>query len=82
MKNRRTVAIGALIGTAFALIFAPQKGKNVRRKVYRKNNSHINVKPLGEGYAQLFHEFIRVIKMKYMKVRGKNPFTVTALKKR
>lgn len=82
MKTRKTIALGALIGTAFALLFAPQKGENVRRKLHNKtNNHHINIQPLSKGYAQLFHEFIRVLKTKYMTIRGKNPFTVTALKK-
>ncbi|MBD3156530.1 hypothetical protein GF369_01755 [Candidatus Peregrinibacteria bacterium] len=82
MKTRKTVALGALIGTAFALMFAPQKGENVRRKLHNETHNHrIDIQPLGRGYAQLFHEFIRVMKTKYITIRGKNPFTVTALKK-
>lgn len=83
MKTRKTLALGAIIGTAFALMFAPQKGKNIRRQLSKKNkNQCMNIEPLGNGFTQLFHEFVRVMKMKYMTVRGKNPFIVTALKKR
>ena len=82
MKIKEVVAIGAVIGTTFALMFAPQKGRNVRmqmRKAASRGND--NLKPLLHGYKNLFSEFFRVIKSQVYVHVGKNPFTVTSLRK-
>ncbi len=82
MKIRKVMALGALIGTTFALMFAPQKGRNIRmqmKKASMKGND--NLEPLKKGYKNLFSEFARVAKKQLSVVTGKNPFTVTSLRK-
>jgi len=77
MKTGR-IAIGAFIGTLFALMFAPQKGKNIRLQMKKKNDG---VEPLTRGYRSLLSEFARVVTKQVHSSVSKNPFTVTSLRK-
>ncbi|MBA4337148.1 hypothetical protein C0416_05270 [bacterium] len=82
MKTRKVVALGALIGTTFALFFAPQKGEHVRMQMKKASmRGGDNLEPLKKGYKDLFSEFFRVIWSQLPFVSEKNPFTVTSLKK-
>ncbi|MCD6109738.1 YtxH domain-containing protein [bacterium] len=77
MKTEK-LAIGALIGAVFVLLFAPQKGRNVRMQIKRSNDG---LEPLARGYKNLFSEFFRVVTMRIPHTIMRNPFTVTSLKK-
>lgn len=82
MKIRKVVALGALIGTTFALMFAPQKGENIRMQMKKATmRGGDNLEPLKRGYKNLFSEFFRVVKMQLPIAANKNPFTVTSLRK-
>jgi len=82
MKTRKVVALGALIGTTFALFFAPQKGSHIRTQMKEASlRGRDNLEPLKRGYKSLFSEFFRVVWAQLPISAGKNPFTVTSLKK-
>lgn len=82
MKTRKVVALGALIGTAFALLFAPQKGQHIRSQMKEAaEKGGNNMEPLKKGYKDLFGEVLRVVKMQLHMPSNKNPFTVNSLRK-
>lgn len=82
MKIRKTIAFGALIGTTFALLFAPQKGQHIRSRMRQASEKgEDNLIPLKKGYKDFFAEVFRVAKMQLPVAGNKNPFTITSLKK-
>ncbi len=82
MKTRKVIALGAVIGTTFALFFAPQKGRQIRMQMKQASlRGEDNLEPLKKGYKNLFSEFFRVVWAQMPFVSEKNPFKITALKK-
>ena len=79
MSHNKSLLTGIALGTLFALMFAPQKGKHIRENIQKAQNLGTNgLEPLAKGIADLFSEFFRVVH-KYIpnEPSERNPFTIT-----
>ena len=54
---------GVAVGATLGILFAPEKGKSIRKKISRKGDDYI------EGLEEKFNEFIENITGKYQSVK-------------
>lgn len=80
---RNNLFTGLLLGTLFALMFAPQKGKILRESMGKAHNKGENaLEPLKRAVIVYFNEIAKQIDREVAdinKEKEKNPFTITKI---
>lgn len=86
-KNKfggKSLVAGVLLGSAFAIFFAPQKGKILREKIAKeREQGNEGVHAVSRGVLSLGKEFVRLTQNKVnekMEIQKEyNPFTITKI---
>ncbi|MBK5210553.1 MAG: YtxH domain-containing protein [Flavobacteriaceae bacterium] len=67
MKAQKVILVslvGAAVGAALGILFAPHKGANTRKKISKKSNDYL------EGFEEKFNEFVDMATKKFETMKG------------